>query len=121
GHRPRLERLCRRGGWLIRHCRSAIIDRRYRIAGATLLFCLTNWVALHSIPLPRALQRAPAGGIRFTDRNGAVLRESLLDGSRFITPVGIDNLPPHLLAATIAAEDKRLWSHRGVDPIAIAR
>jgi hypothetical protein len=30
-------------------------------------------------------------------------------------------LPPTLVAATLAAEDRRFWSHPGVDPIAIAR
>ena len=31
------------------------------------------------------------------------------------------SLPPVLVAATIAAEDRRFWSHPGVDPVAIAR
>ena len=30
-------------------------------------------------------------------------------------------LAPSLVAATIAAEDRRFWSHPGVDPVAIAR
>src|SRR4029450_9451751 len=32
-----------------------------------------------------------------------------------------NNLPPVLVGATIAAEDRRFWSHPGVDVIAIAR
>ena len=32
-----------------------------------------------------------------------------------------DRLPPMLVAATIAAEDRRFYSHPGVDPIAIVR
>ena len=35
-----------------------------------------------------------------------------------LDPLG---LPHSLVAATIAAEDRRFWSHPGVDPIAIAR
>ena len=49
------------------------------------------------------------------------LYESLSgDGTRSVhlDPLG---LPPSLVAATIAAEDRRFWSHPGVDPVAIAR
>ncbi len=93
----------------------------WRLALVALLLCLTMPLALRFVPLPAALQQPPSSGIRFTDRNGIVLRESLLEGGRFSAPVSIDRLPPHLLAATICAEDKRFWSHHGIDPLAIAR
>jgi penicillin-binding protein 1C len=83
--------------------------------------CLASPLLLRFVPLPESLDQAPASGVRFTDRNGTVLRESFVDGWRFITPTSIDQLPPHLLAATICAEDKRFWSHHGIDPLAILR
>ncbi len=89
--------------------------------GIGLLIGLTGWAALHLVPLPVALRPGPAGGIRFTDRNGTPLRESLLEGSRFVRQTALADLPPQLLGATVAAEDKRFWSHHGVDPLAIAR
>ncbi len=94
---------------------------RWPVAIGFLGICLTIPLGLRLVPLPASLSQAPASGIRFTDRNGVVLRESLVEGGRFIAPVSLDKLPPHLLAATICAEDKRFWSHRGIDPLAILR
>ncbi|MGH8091910.1 MAG: penicillin-binding protein 1C [Chthoniobacterales bacterium] len=94
------------------------------IASAALVFLaigLTIPQALRFVRLPANLREPPSSGIRFTDRNGILLRESLLDGNRFTTLISIDKLPPSLLAATICAEDKRFWSHHGIDPLAIAR
>ncbi len=99
--------------------------RRWRaiVAAALVLWAvgLTIPQALRLIRLPVSLQEAPSCGIKFTDRNGTLLRESLLEGGRFTTPVSIDKLPRNLLAATICAEDKRFWLHHGIDPLAIAR
>lgn len=90
-------------------------------AAGALLVCLTSWAALRLVPLPLALAKNPTGGVRFTDRHGVALRESLLEGSRFVTPARLEQLPPQLLAATVAAEDKRFWSHHGIDPLALVR
>ena len=55
------------------------------------------------------------------DRRGLPLYESLSsDGTRSVH-LDPQTLPPRLVAATIAAEDRRFWSHPGVDPVAIAR
>ncbi|MEO7166152.1 MAG: penicillin-binding protein 1C [Spartobacteria bacterium] len=93
----------------------------WRLSLLVLALCLTILVAIRFVPLPLSLTEAPAAGIRFTDRNGTVLRESLLEGGRLGAPISIDKLPPQLLAATICAEDKRFWSHHGVDPLAVSR
>jgi penicillin-binding protein 1C len=90
-------------------------------AAILLLVCLTSWSLLRFVALPISLQQAPVGGTRFTDRHGTVLRETLLEGGRFVIAAPLDTFPPHFLAATIAAEDKRFWSHRGIDPLAVAR
>jgi penicillin-binding protein 1C len=95
--------------------------RSWIAALVLLAVCLTIPQWLRFVRLPPSLQKAAAGGIKFTDRNGILLRESLLEGGRFTAPVSIDELPPNLLAATICAEDKRFWSHHGIDPLAIAR
>ena len=55
------------------------------------------------------------------DRNGIELYEALgSDGtrSRQLRP---ETIPEIVAAATVAAEDRRFWSHPGIDPIAIAR
>ena len=55
------------------------------------------------------------------DRRGVPLYEALSgDGTRSVRLNAAD-LPTSLVAATLAAEDRRFMSHVGVDPIAIAR
>lgn len=55
-----------------------------------------------------------------TDRSGIVLYESerMLGRSQ---PIAADELPPRVVAATVAAEDRRFFLHPGLDPIAVAR
>jgi penicillin-binding protein 1C len=92
------------------------------VISATLpIVCLTIPLGLRLIRLPDSLRTTPPCGIRFTDRHGVVLREALVEGGRFTDPVSIDQLPPSLVAATVSAEDKRFWSHHGIDLLAIAR
>jgi penicillin-binding protein 1C len=73
-------------------------------------------------PDPRALlARAPAPAVTVTDRYGALLRlvpDGL--GERRL-PVDLDRVSPHLVAALLAAEDRRFFLHPGIDPLAIAR
>jgi penicillin-binding protein 1C len=55
------------------------------------------------------------------DRYGHVLYEALgKDGSR-LKPIDAATMPPLLASATIAAEDRRFYSHVGVDPVALVR
>ena len=55
------------------------------------------------------------------DRRGVPLYESLSgEGTRSIH-LDAGSLPPLLVAATLAAEDRRFFSHPGVDVISIAR
>lgn len=55
------------------------------------------------------------------DRHGRVLYEALSkDGTR-VRPLEAASLPPVLEAATIAAEDRRFFSHPGVDPVSLLR
>ncbi|MBA3638429.1 MAG: penicillin-binding protein 1C [Acidobacteria bacterium] len=77
------------------------------------------WVRLGA--LPEGLLDNPAPSTVVVDRRGVALYEARAqDGTRGValTP---DTLPPHLVSATIAAEDRRFWSHPGVDPISILR
>ena len=71
--------------------------------------------------LPPGLLDPPPPSTMVVDRNGVPLYEALSgDGTRSaqLTPASI---PDTVAAATVAAEDRRFWSHYGVDPIAILR
>ncbi|MBI3071182.1 MAG: penicillin-binding protein 1C [Deltaproteobacteria bacterium] len=58
---------------------------------------------------------------RFTDRRGVLLRESPSSEARRAHWVALADNSPHLVRATIAAEDRRFYNHFGIDVAAIAR
>jgi penicillin-binding protein 1C len=78
------------------------------------------WVRLG--PLPDGLLDVHAGTSTIVvDRHGVPLYESLsAEGTRSVL-LSPSDLPPVLVAATVAAEDRRFWRHPGVDPFAILR
>jgi penicillin-binding protein 1C len=80
----------------------------------TLIFAA--WVRLG--PLPPIEQ---ARHVTVVDRNGEVLYESLGATGNRSESLSAGALPPRIVDATLAAEDRRFFSHVGVDPIAVAR
>src|SRR5881628_2679433 len=78
-----------------------------------LFFTMHWWLGL--VPLPPALFRAPPESLELLDRNGASLRELPQPGSGFGRNVPLGRLPKSLVDATLAAEDKRFFSHPGYD------
>ncbi len=78
------------------------------------------WLASIPDPLTR-LEEAREPARLVTDRHGALLRfVPARSGERYL-PMAADRLPPQLVAAVLAAEDRRFFRHRGVDPLALAR
>ncbi len=55
------------------------------------------------------------------DRYGAPMRGFLSENNTYYLPVALSDISPWLLSATLAAEDKRFFSHPGVDVKAILR
>jgi penicillin-binding protein 1C len=72
-------------------------------------------------PWPDGLSQPPSSGLQITDRTGKSLRQLLADGQRADTWVKFDSIPTSLIDATLAAEDKRFWSHGGIDFLGMAR
>ncbi len=78
------------------------------------------WIRVGPID-PRLLDDRDATSTVVTDRHGVVLYEALSgDGTRSVK-LDEANLPGALVAATLAAEDHRFWSHPGLDPLALVR
>jgi len=96
-------------------------EGRAYIAGIALaMIAIAVWIRLGPIPADLLDERAGTSTI-VVDRQGNPLYEArAADGTRSIT-LTANALPPTLVAATIAAEDRRFWSHPGVDPIALVR
>jgi penicillin-binding protein 1C len=75
---------------------------------------------LRCVPIPKALLRPPIQSIALTDRNGIPLRETRV-AERFSHELALEEVPPHVIAAVLAAEDKRFFSHHGIDWLATGR
>jgi penicillin-binding protein 1C len=97
--------------------------RPWRSAAGAAGACLIAgalWVRLGPID-PRLVDLRDTTSTVVVDRRGVPLYESLSgDGTRSVH-VEAGSLPPMLVAAAIAAEDRRYWSHPGVDAMAVAR
>ena len=111
-------------GGLLRFLRPLRYPSRARprvlLAGAALVLCSAAWVRLGPLPPGLLDGRQPASTL-VVDRHGEPLYEALGPGGVRGVPLTAENIPPALAAATVAAEDRRFWSHPGVDPIGIAR
>ena len=87
------------------------------VAGAGLAGLL---VALHALVLPisRALEPLPHPALVLFTADGRALARRGADKE---PPVFVADLPPYVPAAFIAIEDRRFYSHFGIDPIGMMR
>src|SRR5256714_3240208 len=76
--------------------------------------------ALRFVPIPRGWLQPPIQSIALLDRNGIPLRESRV-AERFSRELAFEEVPPHVIDAVLAAEDKRFYSHHGIDWLATGR
>jgi len=71
-------------------------------------------------PFPNQRLQRPAAIVVF-DRNGDPMRIILPADQKVRIPVGLNEVPPELLGAVIASEDRWFYRHPGVNPVAIVR
>lgn len=81
---------------------------------------LGAWVRMGPLP-PGLLDPARDVSTLVVDRHGEVLYEARAVGGERKRLLDAASLPPALVAATLAAEDRRFRWHPGVDPAAILR
>jgi penicillin-binding protein 1C len=97
--------------------------RRFiRLVGAAALVWMLGWfVAPFCVSLPQALSENPSASPVLLDRHGLpILHLTQPDSSRS-APLGRSEIPADLIHCTLAAEDKRFYSHGGIDLLATAR
>jgi len=70
------------------------------------------------VPLP---ERGAGWSAVVEYRDGRPAYVFLSPDDKWRLHVGLDRIDPSFVAALVALEDKRFWSHHGVDPVAIAR
>lgn len=98
---------------------------RLRIALSVLAFLVLGYslgIAKITLTLPSPSQLAPTGRpltTQILDREGRVLYQFYEGRNRKL--IKLEELPPSLISATIAIEDKHFYQHPGIDPIGIVR
>ncbi len=92
------------------------------LLGAGLCLALGWRLVVAWSPYPAALlEPRHAASLTVLDRAGRVLRQSATAGGGRESWVPLRQISPHLVQATLASEDHRFFSHRGVDWLALAR
>ncbi len=81
---------------------------------------LAGELALKIVPIPVSLLRPPVQSIALLDRYGIPLRETRV-AERFSHELALEEVPRNVIAAVLAAEDKRFYSHHGIDWLAAGR
>ncbi|WP_298465162.1 transglycosylase domain-containing protein [uncultured Erythrobacter sp.] len=82
-----------------------------------LFFALVAWLAI-TAPLSKSLEPIAAPQVTLLASDGTPIARS---GAMVDEPVEVADLPPHVIEAFLAIEDRRFYSHWGVDPRGIAR
>jgi penicillin-binding protein 1A len=88
------------------------------IAGTIALFIvLVAWLAI-TAPLSKSLEPIAAPQVTLLAADGTPIARN---GAETDEPVKVADLPPHVVQAFLAIEDRRFYDHWGVDPRGIAR
>lgn len=98
--------------------------RRKRVLIPVLVLAgmLSAWFVLpRFLPLPPSLAEKPAASPVILDRQGRALHHLTLTDHTRSAPVPLGQLPRELIDCTVAAEDKRFFSHGGIDFAATLR
>jgi penicillin-binding protein 1C len=89
-------------------------------AVTAVLMAAALWVRLGPLPAGLLDDRRQLS-TTVLDRNGHVLYEARSDEGTRGARLSPDALPPNLVSAAIAAEDRRFYKHLGLDPVSIVR
>ncbi len=91
------------------------------LAAALLAAAFVGLVLPFAFPLPPGLASAPVASPVLLDRHGAPFRHLTSGDFTRSAPVSLSEIPARLVDCTLAAEDKRFFSHHGIDTLATAR
>jgi penicillin-binding protein 1C len=89
-------------------------------APAAALLLVAAWVRCGPVP-GNLLDGVDTASTVVVDRSGRVMYEAVSAGGARVKPIDAAAIPAVLEAATLAAEDRRFYSHAGVDPRSLLR
>jgi penicillin-binding protein 1C len=85
------------------------------------VFAAIAVAVLADVALPPPVEKARAVSAIVTDRNGYWLHAFATPEGRWRFSADLEDIDPKFVEELIAVEDKRFWTHWGVDPLAVAR
>ena len=91
--------------------------KRGSLAFVLLLMLTIGWLAI-TAPLSKSLQPIAPPQLTLVSADGQPIARN---GAIVDRPVDVTKLPPHVIHAFLATEDRRFYDHWGVDPRGIAR
>jgi len=91
--------------------------RKALLALLVLFLLLAAWLAI-TAPLSKSLQPIAPPQLTLLAADGTPIARN---GANVDRPVEVEALPPHVVEAFLAIEDRRFYSHWGIDPRGIAR
>lgn len=98
------------------------LHKSLKIVGIVCLVGIVIFIGYLSMPLDEDLFATRTGiSLKITDRHGIILRETLSAEGGRTTWLDQDDLPDQVVRALVAVEDKRFFSHPGVDMLAMGR
>ncbi|MEO8615345.1 MAG: penicillin-binding protein 1C [Luteolibacter sp.] len=93
-----------------------------RLCLVAVLVALLAWFVLpFAFSLPPGLGSENEASPVFLDRHGTPIMHLTLPDSSRAAKFTLEDVPPDLLACTLAAEDKRFYQHGGIDLLATSR
>ncbi len=105
---PPVGRRRRTRGWWIRHGLAALL---------LVFLALVAWLAI-TAPLSKSLQPVVPPQLTLLAADGTPIARN---GANIEPPVDVETLPPHVIEAFLAIEDRRFHQHWGIDPRGLAR
>jgi len=91
--------------------------KRGLLAFLALFLLLLAWLAI-TAPLSKSLQPIAPPQLTLLAADGTPIARN---GAVVDRPVEVEALPPHVIEAFLAIEDRRFYSHWGIDPRGVAR
>ncbi|RDS78635.1 penicillin-binding protein [Alteriqipengyuania lutimaris] len=89
------------------------------LIGISTIFSVFLFICLAATaPLSRSLQPIVTPQMTLLAADGTPIAQS---GSDYAEPVMVHDLPPHVIDAVLAIEDRRFYDHFGMDPKGVAR
>ena len=83
---------------------------------------ILGWFVLpFAVSLPSGLKEIPLASPVLLDRHGTPIQHLTLPDSSRSAPLVAQEIPADLIACTLAAEDKRFYTHGGIDTLATLR